>query len=95
MWWRPRYELVVIRDRREETRSFSIDELSCNECPVTLITPESKRLVEIFDRAGLVNAAPLYGPDLSKWPARMVDAAGIIQQEANRTENARMKARED
>jgi hypothetical protein len=92
MWWRPTYQFTIIRDRREETRHFTLDEVSCNECPVTLVTPESMRLVEIFGRAQFVSGAPLYGPDLSRWPARMVDAAAVIQQEQNRTENARSKA---
>lgn len=36
--------------------------------------------------------SPVFGPDLSRWPARMVDAAAVIQQERNREQNARQEA---
>jgi hypothetical protein len=66
-----------------------------NECPVSLITPESKRLVQILiraERAHEASGASLYGPSLSRWPVRMLDAQVAIQQEINRESNARSEA---
>jgi len=36
--------------------------------------------------------ASLYGPDLSKWPSREVEALTVLQYEHNRVENARIEA---
>jgi hypothetical protein len=62
---------------------------------VSLITPESKRLVQILarsERAHEASGASLYGPNLSRWPVRMLDAQVAIQQETNRESNARQEA---
>ena len=69
--------------------------MATNECPVSLITPQSKQIVEVFVRAKFAHQASgagLYGPDLSCWPARAVDALVVIQQETNREHNARVRA---
>ncbi|MCC6591609.1 MAG: hypothetical protein IT168_33290 [Bryobacterales bacterium] len=71
--------------------------MAANECPVSLITPESKRLVEVFERADFAHqgsGAALYGTDLSRWPARAIDALVVIQQERNREHNARAMMKE-
>ncbi len=38
--------------------------------------------------------AALFGPDLSRWPARMVDALVVVEHEAAREESARAEALE-
>ena len=73
----------------------AVASFSVNECPVSMITPESKRLVQILTRASMVHdasGASLYGPSLSRWPVRMLDAQVVIQQETNRETNARQEA---
>lgn len=72
-----------------------IDSITLDECPVGMIAPESRRLVEIMARADFAKQASgsaLYGANLSKWPVRMVDASVVIQQERNREANARARA---
>jgi hypothetical protein len=52
-------------------------------------------LVQIFTRANGAHdasGAALYGADLSRWPARMVDAQVVINQERIRESNAQQAA---
>lgn len=91
-WWMPRYG--------DGADSFVVEGVRANECPksVVLAAPNSGELrawIEIARRsefAHQASGASLYGPDLSKWPARAVDALVTIQQEQNRAENARTAA---
>lgn len=73
-----------------------VEEIELSECPVSLITPESRQLVEIQVSAQTMSKSgvSLYGPDASRWPARMYDAAVVVQQEHNRAENAIAEAAE-
>lgn len=83
-WWRPRYQGLK--------QDYDVEGVSLGECPVGYILPESRQLVATLARARFVPATALYGPSLVEWPARMVDAAVVIEQETNRAENARMRA---
>jgi hypothetical protein len=66
---------------------------STSECPVSLITPESIRLVEDFvsaQSAHRVFGATLHGNDSGKWPAYWHDAVDVLshaQNEANALES--------
>ena len=68
-----------------------LHEIETAECPASEITPESKQLVEIFMTAENAGVS-LYGPDLSRWPARLVDAAAVIGIERSREKWARQEA---
>ena len=65
-----------------------------DECPVSFISPATLSLMGTLDVAELArpSGAALYGPDLSKWPARMVDALVTIEIERTKADNARQEA---
>jgi hypothetical protein len=77
--------------------SWTVEGVTCNECPKSkvLASPncgELRAWVDIARRAEFASqasGAALFGTDLSKWPARAVDALVTIQQERNRSEHAR------
>lgn len=65
------------------------------ECPVSYITPRSQELVSILGtatHAQRATGASLFGPDLSKWPAKAVDASVCLELERISTDNARREA---
>jgi hypothetical protein len=62
---------------------------------VSYITPESKELVQIFNRATQMQKAQgtsLWGPDLGKWPVKVVDAFSCLESERVRYINAQSRA---
>jgi len=62
---------------------------------VSYITGDTQQLIQIDAMAKLAKdatGASLYGPDLSKWPSREVEALTVLQYEHNRVENARIEA---
>jgi hypothetical protein len=73
-------------------RPDSIMSCSTSECPVSIITPESIRLVEDFVSAQSVHrtfGASPYGADSNKWPAFWHDAVAVLsaaQSEADSIE---------
>ncbi len=79
----------------KQTIPVVIPSVECDECPVSFITPQSEELVAIVTRAQLVGkaaGASLFGPDLSKWPARMYDAATLVAAEDAKVESEVHKA---
>lgn len=55
-----------------------------DECPTGYVQPQSYEWLELFDRAGLAREATgalLFGADLGEWPAAVVDAFSILQNE--------------
>lgn len=82
----------------EGSDSFVVESVRANECPKSIVLAaggELRAWVDIARRsefAHQASGAALYGSDLSKWPARAVDALVTIQQEQNRAENARTAA---
>lgn len=59
-----------------------------NECPVSLITPQSRELVQIYFRSKILHeagVAPLGAEDL---PIKVADAFVVIATEANIVEGA-------
>ena len=71
------------------------EDVSCNECPVSYITAESLALIQLDNRqrtAKEATGAMMYGPDLSRWPSRIVEACNVIEAERNNAENAKYKA---
>jgi hypothetical protein len=68
------------------------------ECPVSYIKPESQELIQIWARSRSMYetcGASLLGPDLRKWPARMVDAFTTLEAERLRRDNAEVNAGRD
>ena len=63
---------------------------------MSLITPESFELVQIYARSkqigGESGTVTLFGPDLNKWPCRIADAFCALETERVKTESARMDA---
>jgi hypothetical protein len=79
---------------RKDT-AYEIEDTEIDECPVSLISPESIQVVEAHGRARIANqscGAQMYGPDLSRWPARDVDALVLIETERTKEHNARIEA---
>ncbi len=87
-WWEPEY-------RTAEGTVFGVEGLSAAECPVSLIQPETRELIQILQRARRVQeagGAALFGPDLRRWPARVVDALAAVEEERIRVHNAEIEA---
>jgi hypothetical protein len=61
--------------------NYALDDEQIEECPVSVITPESKALVEIFSGSRIVHkqcgTSSLGDP--SQWSGKMVDAATIFE----------------
>lgn len=74
-----------------------IDGVMSAECPASLITPESIATLEIVNRNRHVREASgcsIFGSDVSRWPAKFVDALELIEIERIRVDNARAEAEE-
>jgi len=74
-----------------------LQELGTNECPVSIITPESRRLVEIIVDAERVrehSGAVLFGQDSSQWDPRFFDAMQVIAEEQMRIQAEDEKVRQ-
>lgn len=84
-WWTPEY-------RTERGTAFTVEGVSSAECPVSAITPRSMELLVVWLRARRVPGAAMFGSDLSRWPAVMVDAWETLEIEQARYEQARMDA---
>lgn len=68
-----------------------MESVATAECPVSLITADSLDWVATYHRSKRLGV-PLYGQDLSAWPAVAVDAIETLEMESIRYENARMEA---
>ena len=73
-----------------------IADVSCEECPVSFITPNSRLLVRLLlentshrDAAG----ACLFGSNTAEWPQWWAKAVAIVQSQALSVESARNEAR--
>lgn len=65
------------------------------ECPVSAITPQSQELIQIYARNAHMQeaaGASLFGPDMGKWPARMVDVFVALESERVKSDNAQTRA---
>lgn len=71
---------------------YWVDGCESNECPVSLITPKSFELVQIFVAATKVREETGTIMDLSQSPGWMYDAARLIQDQKIKAEVARQKA---
>lgn len=75
---------------------YNVKGTSTNECPVSLISPESFELVQIYARSkqigGESGGVSPFGPNLGKWPARMADAFCVLETERVKAETARQSA---
>jgi len=67
-----------------------IPDLATDECPVSLIGPDIRRVVRTIENHRYINefgGALLFGPDIATWPAWYADAVQIIQEEICRETN--------
>ena len=81
--------------RTDSGAEFTIAGIATAECPVSLITPRSQELLQMYIRAKRVkeaSGAALFGPDQSEWPAWAVDAVDVCELESIRHENAKIEA---
>jgi hypothetical protein len=95
--WEASYETSAYSQRTQgrQTINFEIDGIRTKECPVSLITPESRRAVEELAQAMRVQTetgALPGGTDTARWPARWFDLVRIWKNEHNRIENCRNEA---
>ena len=84
----PQYESGGLR--------FRVEDISTNECPVSLITPETMWLVQLLSKQMRVHraaSAPLFGPDASVWPAWWYDAVETGQHVLDLEESAAAEER--
>ncbi len=87
-WWVPQYESGGLR--------FRVEDITANECPVSLITPETMWLVQLLSKQMRVQraaSAPLFGPDASAWPAWWYDAVETGQHVLDLEESAAAEER--
>ena len=87
MYHNPEYE-------SDKGDNFTVPDTEIPECPVSFVTPRSRELVQIFNRAQYSQGAgaSMFGPDLSKWPIWAVDAQVVLEQARIREHNARFEA---
>ncbi len=69
----------------------SVNDVSSQECPVSLTDGWIFQLLVDFSEAARFEGCSMYGHDLSKWPAKVFDAFSVFQFEENRIENAKME----
>lgn len=72
-------------------RAYHVDAVKSDECPVSLISDESKALIEIEamnHHAQKATGATLFGPDAARWPAVWHDVVTLIQIQRTIDENA-------
>lgn len=82
--WAPEYQTA-------QGKPYLVEFEPLRECPVSLITPESRVLVSQLSRMEFVQeatGATLYGAGLESWPPEMVEASVALRSELNRIENA-------
>lgn len=83
--------------RTSKGTSYDIEDTQIDDCPVSYITPHSLELIQIANRTDLAKektGAAAYGPDLSKYPSRMVDVFTILEREGRKVDQARTEAEE-
>jgi hypothetical protein len=71
-----------------------VDGVESAVCPVSAITADSQAWLAEFNNASWFADAGVgaYGPDLSAWPGRAMDAHQLIQIETMRVDAARQEA---
>ncbi len=74
---------------------MTIEGVSTNECPVSLISPFSMVAIQIANRVENMAGVPILG-DAHKMPAKFIDALEVIMVERSRVTHAMqvMKATE-
>ena len=89
--WTPEYTV----ETKAGKKPYYVEGVEAPECPVSFISQESIQLVTLFATARSAHdasGASLFGPDLSQWDARMVDAQGVVERCRTEEYAARMKA---
>ena len=65
--------------------NVDVGSLSCEECPVSYITPRSRWLVQVLLENKMHSAAAgscLFGPDTTAWPQWWATAVAIVQSQS-------------
>jgi len=60
---------------------FQTSDPDCSECPITYVTPTTRHWIYTERQQDILKestGACLYGPDISKWPSKMVDVFTTI-----------------
>ena len=95
-WWAPEYEYQGFRpDGSRIPRTFTVDGVSSAECPVSRITPESRKMLDLISRNMRTRdaaGAVLFGTDTQHWPAWWWDAVTIAEAQKLAADEARMNA---
>lgn len=92
--WQASYSTSVYSQsaKTEMSIPYEIEGTRTKECPVSLITPESRQLVENLAQAEWIKQASGFfpgGADPDKWDARYFDFVRIWKMELARCDNAR------
>ncbi len=75
----------------ENGKPYSVPQITSDECPVSVITEQSKALIEIEamnHHAQKSTGATLYGPDSGQWPAVWHDVVTTVQTQRSLDEAA-------
>ena len=74
---------------------YTIADTTLKECPRSFITADSIELIQLTTRLNLAKektGACAFGPDLSKYPSRLLDAFIVLEREERKIEHARYEA---
>jgi hypothetical protein len=88
----------IPKHKTSKGKVFDLAGPRIRECPVSYITGESRALVNILlqgQMAKEASGAALFGPDLSRWPAKVHDAMVILAGEESKLQDARMDAEKE
>lgn len=87
MSWEARYDDL-------DGNSVAIPETAISECPESLVTIDSIELVNLHAKALVMReafGAVMFGPDLRKWPSRLVDAFAVLETERARVKDIQLR----
>lgn len=76
-------------------RIYQIDGIESSECPVSIITAESREILDLEARGRRYRSslgASLFGSDSAKWPAWWADAVNLIEINRILQHNAQIEA---
>lgn len=91
-WWYAEYPVGTSKG----VRKVIVEGVTTSECPVSLISPESIVMISTINRSRHVKEAVGTSSlgDISRLPARFVDAIEIVEIERIRIENAKAEEQE-
>ena len=71
---------------------MQLNDVSANECPRSILRGEVFELLSMWVSSRRFEGAHLFGPDLSRWPARVYDAFELFHGQYARVESEMLAA---